>query len=136
VGFDPRLLRPADRIGRLRVPVLLITGAADAHASEAEMQQLYGRAHEPKELWVIVGAHHVDFQKYSPAEYEQRVTGFPKARLSVMAVAVCARRQRSKRSPAARPSYRAASKNSGTPLARRVVARSVQPLRLPRRRGE
>ena len=81
LGFNPRLLCPADRIGGLRVPLLLIAGAADAHATLGEMHQLYERASEPKELWVIAGASHVDFQRYAPAEYEQRVAGFLKARL-------------------------------------------------------
>jgi|SRR5215831_1170942 len=81
LGFDPRLLQPSDCIGRVHVPLLLIAGAADAHATLAEMNQLYMQANEPKELWVIAGARHVDFESYAPAEYEQRVIGFLEARL-------------------------------------------------------
>jgi len=36
----------------------------------------------PKELWVIAGAAHDDFNAYAPAEYERRVIGFLEARLS------------------------------------------------------
>jgi uncharacterized protein len=42
LGFDPRLLKPSNRIGRLNVPLLLIAGSADAHATPAEMNQLFG----------------------------------------------------------------------------------------------
>src|SRR5262249_5416064 len=85
LGIDPRRLRPVNRIGRLHAPLLLIAGAADVHATLAESRQLYARASEPKEIWVIAGARHVDFQRYAPAEYEQRVVGFLKARLRAQA---------------------------------------------------
>src|SRR5215831_15323111 len=61
LGFDPQSLQPSDSIARLHVPLLLIAGAADRHATLAEMNQLYAQANEPKQLWVIAGAKHVDF---------------------------------------------------------------------------
>jgi uncharacterized protein len=81
LGFDPQVLAPVNRIGRLRVPLLLIAGSADAHATLSEMDKLYANANQPKELWVIAGATHADFQRYAPAAYEQHVVGFLKARL-------------------------------------------------------
>lgn len=55
LGFDPAVLQPAQRITRLHVPMLLIAGDADKHASLDEMKLLHARANDPKELWVIAG---------------------------------------------------------------------------------
>jgi fermentation-respiration switch protein FrsA (DUF1100 family) len=81
LGFDPQSLQPLNRIARLHVPLLFIAGAADEHATPAEMQQLYTRANEPKEIWIVAGARHVDFHRYVPAEYERRVIAFLVSRL-------------------------------------------------------
>jgi uncharacterized protein len=76
LGFDPEVLQPAERISALRVPVLLIAGDADEHATLDEAKLLYDRAHQPKELWVITGASHVDFHSYVREAYERRILGF------------------------------------------------------------
>jgi pimeloyl-ACP methyl ester carboxylesterase len=81
LGFDPEFLRPADRIAKLHAPVLIIAGDADQHATLDEARLLYARASEPKQLWVIPGARHVDFHDYATEAYERRVLGFLRARL-------------------------------------------------------
>jgi pimeloyl-ACP methyl ester carboxylesterase len=81
LGFEPHLLQPAARIGGLRAPLFLIAGDADARATLAETNALYARASAPKELWVIAGAGHVDFERYAPEEYVRRVVAFLTARL-------------------------------------------------------
>jgi alpha-beta hydrolase superfamily lysophospholipase len=81
LGFDPQLLQPAIRIAQVHAPLLLIAGAADVHATLDEMQQIYSRANEPKELWIIAGARHVDLHLYMPAQYERRVIDFLMPRL-------------------------------------------------------
>jgi uncharacterized protein len=81
LGFDPDALQPAERIARLRMPVLLIAGDADLHASLDEARLLYARAHEPKELWIIAGASHVDFHDYAGEAYERRILAFLGPRL-------------------------------------------------------
>ena len=82
LGFDPAALSPATRISRLQAPVLLIAGDEDAHATLAEMRLIHARANDPKELWVIPGAHHVDFHGYAKTEYERRVLAFLTKRLA------------------------------------------------------
>jgi uncharacterized protein len=45
------------------------------------MQRLFARANEPKQLWVIPGAKHVDFHDDYRAQYEPRVAPFLQPRL-------------------------------------------------------
>jgi fermentation-respiration switch protein FrsA (DUF1100 family) len=81
LGFDPKVLRPAERIAELRAPLLLVAGDADRHATLDEARLLYARARDPKELWIIAGARHVDFHRYAPEPYERRILEFLGPRL-------------------------------------------------------
>lgn len=76
LGFSADDLRPVDRIGRLRAPVLVCSGDADRHATLAEAQALYAAAPAPKSLWVVPGAAHVDLYDAGPAAYRARVGQF------------------------------------------------------------
>ncbi len=82
LGFDPDILKPAERAAKVHVPLLLIAGAKDKHASLAEMKRIYASASGPKELWVIPEAPHADFYRFAPEEYERRVLGFLTPRLA------------------------------------------------------
>jgi fermentation-respiration switch protein FrsA (DUF1100 family) len=75
-GIDARALRPVDAIAHIRAPLLLIAGAADARATPADAERLFAAAPEPKQLWVVPAAGHVDFHRVAPAEYEERVLRF------------------------------------------------------------
>jgi fermentation-respiration switch protein FrsA (DUF1100 family) len=81
LGFDPALLRPAERIGGLRAPLLMIAGDADRHATLEEARLLYAGAPDPKELWIVAGAGHVDFHRYARDSYERRILQFLEPRL-------------------------------------------------------
>jgi fermentation-respiration switch protein FrsA (DUF1100 family) len=76
LGFDPDILQPAARVADLHMPLLLIAGDVDQHATLAEMKLITANATAPKELWIVPGAHHQDFLRYAPAEYERRVVAF------------------------------------------------------------
>jgi uncharacterized protein len=82
LGFDPKVLRPAERIADLHKPIMLVAGDADQHATLEEAKLLYEHAHQPKELWVIPGASHVDFHDYVRDAYERRVLQFLTQRLT------------------------------------------------------
>ena len=82
LGFDPDILRPAETIAKVHAPLLLIAGDADRHASLGEMKRIYAMANEPKELWIVAGARHVDFHRFMPEEYQRRVLGFLVPRLT------------------------------------------------------
>jgi fermentation-respiration switch protein FrsA (DUF1100 family) len=81
LGFDPHVLRPAERIASLRAPLIIVPGDEDRHATLNEAKLLYARARDPKELWTIAGAKHVDFHRYAPAVYERRILEFLAPRL-------------------------------------------------------
>jgi fermentation-respiration switch protein FrsA (DUF1100 family) len=76
LGVSPSNLKPLERIAELRCPVLIVGGIDDRHTTVADTQQLFAAAREPKALWLIPGAAHVDYYRASPEEYEERVFGF------------------------------------------------------------
>lgn len=76
LGFDPDTLRPEQSIQRVRVPVLLIAGEQDRHATLAEMRRLFAAANGPKELWIVPGAAHVDLHRFAKEAYERRLSTF------------------------------------------------------------
>ncbi|HZI95409.1 MAG TPA: alpha/beta fold hydrolase, partial [Patescibacteria group bacterium] len=76
LGVSARQLRPIDRIGGIRAPLLLIAGGADKDTTPLESQRLFDAAPQPKEYWEIAGAAHQDFYLYAPKEYEARVLAF------------------------------------------------------------
>lgn len=69
-------LRPIDAIGKIQVPVFVIGGSADQRTTLAETERLFSRASNPKELWIVPDAAHVDFHQFAGAVYEQKVLAF------------------------------------------------------------
>ena len=76
LGVTREQLRPIDAIGRLRGPVLLASGAEDRHTTLAETERLFAAAREPKDLWIVPGAAHVDLHAFTPRAYEARIGDF------------------------------------------------------------
>jgi len=69
-------LRPIDHVKALGAPVLIAAGLQDRHTTPAETRELFDAAREPKALWMVEGAAHVDLYDYAPKPYELRVLGF------------------------------------------------------------
>jgi fermentation-respiration switch protein FrsA (DUF1100 family) len=57
-------------------PTLLMYGGRDPFASRAEVDLLYWRAGQPKELWRVPEASHRDIQTYRAEEYRRRIEQF------------------------------------------------------------
>jgi len=76
LGVDGSALRPISRIGAYHGPLLIISGAEDQHTRQDETLRLYEAANQPKELWMVAGAAHVDLQRFAPEQYEARVLAF------------------------------------------------------------
>lgn len=76
LGISSADLRPIDKVGTLTSPKLFIVGAEDRHTTLEESRQMFSAASEPKELWVVGGAKHVDLYPLVKGEYEQRVLSF------------------------------------------------------------
>lgn len=73
LGFGTDQLRPIDAIRTARAPVLVASGKQDEHTPWAETASLYAAAPEPKALWAVAGAAHVDLHDFAPAAYEARI---------------------------------------------------------------
>jgi alpha-beta hydrolase superfamily lysophospholipase len=76
LGVRPDDLRPVDHIDELDCPVLIIAGTRDEHTTVDDTRQLFAAAKEPKELWVIDGATHQDFEQLAPDAYRTRILAF------------------------------------------------------------
>jgi uncharacterized protein len=76
IGIHSGALRPIDHVGQIKAAKLFIAGADDQHTTITESQQMYDAASEPKELWIVNGAKHVDLYPIRKAEYEEHVLGF------------------------------------------------------------
>jgi uncharacterized protein len=77
VHVDPSHLRPVDVIGRIAPrPILLMHGTLDEIVPLHHAYSLFQAAEEPKELWIIPGAHHVEARDQDPDGYFERVERF------------------------------------------------------------
>lgn len=75
-GIAPEQLRPIKHIANLGAPLLLLHGDADRSTRLFEAYQLFAAAREPKTIWVVPGAAHVDLYRHSGADYERKVLEF------------------------------------------------------------
>jgi fermentation-respiration switch protein FrsA (DUF1100 family) len=86
LGIRPDALRPIAHIGELKAPVLVAAGSADLHTTLPETERLFAAAPQPKTLWIVDGAAHVDLHAFAPEEYERRVGAFLARHLAPVAV--------------------------------------------------
>lgn len=75
-GISTSDLRPIDWLPRLGAPVLIASGADDQHTPWVETVRLFEAANEPKQLWRVDGAAHVDLHAFAPQAYERNVLRF------------------------------------------------------------
>jgi fermentation-respiration switch protein FrsA (DUF1100 family) len=77
VHIDANQLRPVDVIGRIGPrPIMLTHGGLDEIVPVRHAYTLFKAAEEPKELWVVPGAHHVGARDVDPESYFARVERF------------------------------------------------------------
>ncbi|MCE4556142.1 alpha/beta hydrolase [Roseateles cellulosilyticus] len=74
-------LRPLDAVGHIRAPLLIASGTEDRSTRWAETEQLFAMAPEPKTLWAVRGAGHVDLHAFRPTVYEATLGPWLHARL-------------------------------------------------------
>ena len=87
LGIRPDALHPIQYVGQVKAPVLIAAGSADLHTTLSETQRLYEAAAQPKTLWVVEGAAHVNLHAYAREEYERRIGAFLAAHLDPVSVA-------------------------------------------------
>lgn len=76
LGISVDQLHPIDHIADLGAPLLLISGTKDEHTTSAEAKRLFAAAREPKQIWLVDGAAHVDLHGFAPKAYETRIAEF------------------------------------------------------------
>lgn len=74
--FKASAVSPVDAVSRIRIPLLLLHGIDDPLIRPSYSQQVYERANEPKELWMIPGATHSNTFQVGGDTYQQMVAGF------------------------------------------------------------
>jgi len=73
---SPSQLRPVDHIASVECPVFIISGESDRNTRATDTRMLAERARNPKEVWFVPNAGHVDLHRAARQEYETRVLGF------------------------------------------------------------
>lgn len=74
-------LRPVDAIAAVRAPLLIASGSADLHTRWPETEALFAAARQPKTLWRVDGATHVDLHDFDAPAYEARLLPWLQAQL-------------------------------------------------------
>lgn len=82
LGIGLADLKPIQHAAKITVPKFFIAGTADRDTTLPESQALFAAAAEPKQLWLLDGAAHVDMHAFAKAEYEKRVLDFLAANLN------------------------------------------------------
>ena len=83
LGFGADELRPIDHVRSLKTPKFFIFGMADRDTTLQESMEMFNAASEPKLMWAVEGAGHVDLHGYAGREYERRVLQFLGAHVKV-----------------------------------------------------
>lgn len=76
LGVDVDDIAPIAHIGHLRCPVFVLGGSHDQHTLPQGTRALFDAAKEPKELWLVSGAAHVDLYGFAQQEYATRILAF------------------------------------------------------------
>jgi dipeptidyl aminopeptidase/acylaminoacyl peptidase len=78
----PLDMLPKDIVGDISPrAVLILEGELDETVPPYMARQLFAAAREPKEMWMVPGAHHGDYARVAPIEYAARLTDFFSRRL-------------------------------------------------------
>ena len=75
-GITEKDLRPVVAVSDLRAPLLVASGTEDQHTPWPETKRIFAAGHQPKELWAVQGATHVDLYSYDPVAYKARILKF------------------------------------------------------------
>ena len=74
-------LRPIDHIADVHAPILIASGTRDTRTTVPETIAMFDRAREPKLIWLVEGAGHVDLERFAPDAYRAHVLSFLADRL-------------------------------------------------------
>ena len=83
LGFGVDDLKPIEELSKVKGAVLLIAGEKDKHTTLQESKMMFKQLHEPKELWIVSNAKHVDFDALLGEEYKERVLRFFNSKIAI-----------------------------------------------------
>ncbi|MBI3319862.1 MAG: alpha/beta hydrolase [Candidatus Omnitrophica bacterium] len=76
-GVFPKQMSPLDSVGKISPrPILLIYGQNDRRVPVEQANQLFQAAREPRELWMVDHAGHLEALHADPSAYLRRVVSF------------------------------------------------------------
>lgn len=77
LGCSAAGLSPIRSAEQVSVPVFVLVGQQDKHATPAEARQIYSALpNQAKQFWQVEGAAHVDLHRFVGEAYEQRIGAF------------------------------------------------------------
>ncbi len=76
LGISPDQVRPIDFVEKVECPLFLISGKEDQSTTKEEALAMFNKAVEPKQIWLVDKAAHVDIMDFSTEEYSQRIVTF------------------------------------------------------------
>ena len=76
LGVSASQLRPVDHIENVECPVFIVSGENDRNTRPTDTRMLFERARNPKEVWFVPNAGHVDLYRAARQEYEKRILPF------------------------------------------------------------
>lgn len=76
LGLSIDQINPIAHISSLHCPVFVLGGENDLHTLPFSTQAIFAAAREPKELWLVPGAGHVDLFGFAQQEYAKRILAF------------------------------------------------------------
>ena len=74
IGVDD--LKPIEQLKDVKGAVMIVGGVEDKHTTMKETNRMFEKAKEPKELWLVEGAGHIDFDKVDKEKYEEKILFF------------------------------------------------------------
>ena len=83
LGFGVDDLKPIEELSKVKGAVLLIAGEDDQHTTLKESKIMFKQLYEPKELWIVPNAKHIDFDALLGKEYEERVLHFFNSKIAI-----------------------------------------------------
>lgn len=76
LGLSIDQISPINHIAALHCPVFVLGGSNDQHTLPQSTQAIFDAAKEPKELWLVERAAHVDLYGFAQQEYAKRIVAF------------------------------------------------------------
>jgi pimeloyl-ACP methyl ester carboxylesterase len=75
---DFKTIDPIEYIDLIHSPIFFVHGQKDVYTSPRSSEQLFAKANEPKQLWLIPKASHEDLYEVAGREWERRIAEFLK----------------------------------------------------------